>query len=142
MNTKNQLNTFINLSALLLLAVGIAGCASSRTYVTEEKKFIPLYHVKNTADEVNLKKGDAVAMACTKCKTVLYANVDKPRTRFFTPLERRHYCPGCKSTITVTWSGLKSKQEVKHTCEACGDDSVFCCATKREPPPTERMEKK
>lgn len=142
MNTRNHLNTFINLSALLLLAVGVAGCASSGARVTEERKFIQLHHVANTGEALNLNKGDAIAMACTKCKTVLYANVEKPRTRFFVPLEHRHYCPGCKSTITVTGAGFNSKEEVKHTCGACGSDSVFCCATKREPVPTEGMEKR
>lgn len=139
---KSKLSVTLALSSAVGLALIMVGCTSSRTYVSEEKKFIPLYHVKNTADELNLNKGDAVAMACTKCKTVLYANVNKPRTRFFTPLEHRHYCPGCKSTITVTWSGLKSKQDVKHTCEACGDDSVFCCATATKAASTEGMEKK
>jgi rRNA maturation endonuclease Nob1 len=70
---------------------------------------------------------------------VLYANVDRPRTRFFVPLEHRHYCPGCKSTITVTGWGFGAKEEVKHTCDACGDDSVFCCATRREAPATDGM---
>ena len=139
---KATLSRTIMLGATLSFALLAVGCASSRTYITEEKKFIPLQHLKNTADELTLKKGDAVAMACTKCKTVLYADVNKPRTRFFTPLEHRHYCPGYKSTITVTWTGLRSKQEVKHTCEGCGDDSIFCCATKSEASATEGMEKK
>ena len=139
---KSKLPFSLTLGSALALALIAVGCTSSGTYVSEEKKFIPLYHVKDTADELILKKGDAVAMACTKCKTVLYANVNKPRTRFFTPLEHRHYCPGCKSTITVTWSGLKSKQEVKHSCEACGDDSVFCCATTTKAASPEGMEKK
>lgn len=139
---KPILSRIILPGATLALVLVVGGCASSRAYVTEEKKFIPLHHVRNTADEVTLKKGDAVAMACTKCKTVLYANVNKPRTRFFTPLEHRHYCPGCKSTITVNWTGLKSTEEVKHTCAVCGDDSVFCCATKRDRPSTEGMEPK
>ena len=90
---------------------------------------------------MNLKQGDAIAMVCTKCKTVLYANVEKPRTKFLTPLEHRHYCPGCKSTITITGAGFGMKQEVKHTCGACGSDSVFCCATKSVAEETKGMEK-
>ena len=127
---------------VLALAFVIAGCASSGPRVTEERKFIQLHHVANTGEELNLKKGDAMAMVCTKCKTVLYANVDKPRTRFLVPLEHRHYCLGCKSTITTTGAGFKLKEEVKHTCHLCGSDSVFCCATKGGAPPTEGMEKK
>jgi predicted RNA-binding Zn-ribbon protein involved in translation (DUF1610 family) len=79
-------------------------------------------------------------MVCTKCKTILYP---KSRgTRFAAPLEHRHYCPGYKSTITVTGAGFSLKEEVKHTCEACGSDSVFCCATMKDAPATEGMEHK
>jgi RNase P subunit RPR2 len=142
MKTKHNIFNKISLSALLLLAVGVAGCASSGPRVTEERKFIQLHHVANTGKALNLKKGDAIAMACTKCKTVLFANVERPRTRFFVPLEHRHYCPGCNSIITTTGAGFNLKEDVKHTCDACGSDSVFCCATKRESPPTANMEKK
>ncbi len=142
MKTAKSPQRLLAVVSLATLALVVTGCVSSGQRVTEERQFIQLHHVANTGDELNLKKGDVVAMACTKCRTVLYANVDKPRTRFFTPLEHRHYCPGCKSTITVTGAGLKSKEEVKHTCDACGSDSVFCCATKREAPPTVGMEKK
>lgn len=143
MKTRQNLFRLLTGGSLLALVFVLVGCASSggksTTRVYEERKFIPLYHVKNTGEEVTLKKGDAIAMACVKCKTVLYANVDRPRNRFFVPLEHRHYCPGCKSTITVTGWGFGAKEEVKHTCDACGDDSVFCCATRREAPATDGM---
>ena len=143
MNVTNQLGRIVSLAAILALGLTVTGCASpggkTTTRVYEERKFIPLYHVKNTGEEMNLKKGDAIAMACAKCKTVLYADVNRPRTRLFTPFEHRHYCPGCKSTITVTGRGFSAKEEVTHTCEACGSDSVFCCVTRHEAPPTEGM---
>lgn len=142
MKPDKPLLILLSFGAMLLLAVTVSGCASTAPRVTEEHKFIQLHHVANTGDDINLKKGDAIAMVCTKCKTVLYSNVDRPRTRFFVPLEHRHYCPGCKSTITLTGSGFHVREEVKHTCEACGSDSLFCCATKREAPPTEGMENK
>lgn len=126
-----------------LFAAGLlAGCASSGPRATEEQRFIQLHHVANTGEDVNLKKGDAVAMVCTKCKTVLYANIQKPYSRFVTPFEHRHFCPGCKSTITTTGSGFNANEEVRHTCEACGSDSMFCCATARSTSPTSGMEKK
>ena len=125
--------------ALMLVA---AGCTSSGPRVTEERKFIQLHHVANISEDLNLKKGDVVGMVCTKCKTVIYANVDRPRTRFFIPLEHRHHCPGCKSTITTTGAGFNSKEQVEHTCDACGSESVFCCATKPGGGATEGMEKK
>ncbi len=146
MKIKTNAIRILGMGGALLGIVVLAGCASpggkSTTRVYEERKFIPLYHVKNTGDELNLKKGDAVAMACAKCKTVLFADVNRPRNRFFTPFEHRHYCPGCKSTITVTGRGFGAKEQVEHTCEACGSDSVFCCATHGGAPPTEGMSPK
>lgn len=143
MKTRRNLFRLLTGGSLLALAFVLVGCASpgdkSTTRVYEERKFIPLYHVKNTGEKVNLKKGDAIAMACAKCKTILFADVNRPRNRFFTPFEHRHYCPGCKSTITVTGRGFSANEEVKHTCDACGGDSVFCCSTQREAPPTEGM---
>ena len=142
----NILETSKALGCLMLVGLLAAGCASSRDKprmrVTEERGYIRLNHVQNTPQTMSLKKGDAVAMVCAKCKTVLYANVDRPRNRFFVPLEHRHYCPGCKSTITVTGAGFNLKEQVEHTCSVCGSNSVFCCATTTDAPPTEGMERK
>ncbi len=129
--------------ALMLLGTGCASTgASSTPRVFEERQFIPLHHVKNTGHALRPMKRDPIATACAKCKTVLYVNVDKPRTRFFAPFEYRHYCPACKSTITVTGNGLKATEEVEHTCAACGGDSVFCGATVVDRSPTPGMENK
>ena len=76
---------FKHLAVAALLTVGLAvtGCASSGGKSTrvfmKNAKFIPLYHVKNTGDELNLKKATPVAMACAKCKTVLFADVNRPK---------------------------------------------------------------
>ena len=137
--------TFTILAAggvITLLAAGCASGGKAHVRVSEENQYIRLNHVQDTSQLLNLKKGDAVAMVCSKCKTVLYANVDKPRNRFVVPFEHRHFCPGCKSTITMTGAGLHLKEEVKHTCSACGSDSVFCCATSKGASPTEGMEKR
>jgi len=143
MKMKPNIRIIIAGGVGLVAALFVVGCASSRTRIVEEKGFVPLHHVRST-DELNLDKGDAIAMACIKCKTVLFANVDQPRTRFAKPawLEHRHYCPGCKSTITITGAGFGAKEQIKHTCEGCGDDSVFCCATKTASTPTTGMERK
>lgn len=118
MNPDKQLRASLGLGSALVLVLAVSGCASSGSRVTEERRFIPLHHVRNTGEELKLNKGDAIAMACTK------------------------YCPGCKSTITVTGAGFNLKEEIKHTCEACGSDSVFCCATNHDAPATEGMELK
>jgi RNase P subunit RPR2 len=166
---KIKTNKILGLGAVLLAIAALAGCASpggkSTVRVREEKHYIRLQHVEDTGQPVNLKKGDAVAMACAKCKTVMYHPITASTTWFYQPFlgrsgpglpgysysawqqqhttsqnwSQRHYCPGCKSTITTTGTWLNAKETVKHTCDACGDDSVFCCATRREAPPTEGM---
>ena len=142
MKARPNLNLPQALAVLLLLAVGGVGCASSGPRVTEERQFIQLHHVTNTGKDLDLKKGDAVAMACTKCKSVVYSTLNDARRNPWRPLERRHYCPGCQSTITTTGAGFTLKEEVKHTCDACGSDPVFCCATKPGDDATKGMEKK
>jgi len=156
-----------SLGTALLAIVALAGCASpsgkSAVRVREENQYIQLRHVQDTSQPVNLKKGDAVAMACAKCKTVLYHPIATSTTWFHEPWvrpgslgywarkqhrqayenwARRHDCPGCRSTITVTGSWLNQKETVNHTCSACGDESVYCCATMKDAPPTEGMERK
>lgn len=140
---KANAKQLITLGAAFVLSLAAVGCASSgdksSVRVVQEERFIPLHHVPNTSSDVNLRKGDTVAMACSKCKTVLVSTVGQPRNHFYIPLEHQHYCPGCKSTITIIGGGFSAKEEIKHTCEACGDDSVFCCATRRGASPTEGM---
>ena len=68
MKTNERMNTIAQLGLLVLLAAVVAGCASSRPYVTEERQFIQLHHVKNTGEELNLKKGDAVYVAPRKAR--------------------------------------------------------------------------
>jgi RNase P subunit RPR2 len=161
---KIQTNTILGLGVALLAIAALAGCASPSgkpaVRVREEQQYIQLRHVQDTSQSLNLKTGDAVAMACAKCKTVLYRPITTSTTWFYQPWARpsspgywareqqrqayenwaqRHYCPGCKSTITVTGTWLNQKETVKHTCDACGDDSVFCCSTQREAPSTEGM---
>ncbi len=167
MNTTKSAATFAGLGVAVLLVLGVAGCASSggkpRVRVYEENKSIQLRYVADTAAPLNLKKGDATAMVCSKCKTVSYQGFTSSSRSFWYPRrgvgsfgyddwenqrrtfqdwELRHYCPGCKSTITVTGSWLNGKETVKHTCGVCGDDSVFCCATPGSAPSTDGMESK
>ncbi|ODU23930.1 MAG: hypothetical protein ABS95_02740 [Verrucomicrobia bacterium SCN 57-15] len=171
MKIKTNAIRILGMGGALLVIVALAGCASSggrsAVRVTEEKQYIRLHHVWDTSQPLNLKKGDAVAMACTKCKTVLYRPVTGSTTSFYQPWARsgpglpgysysgwqqeraamqdwsqRHYCPGCKSTITTTGTGFNQKETIKHTCASCGDASVFCCATGQNAARTEGMEQK
>lgn len=166
MKAMKRIKTVAGVGATLLLALGVAGCAWSgdkpRVRVVEEKGHIQLHHVRDTSQPLDLKKGDVTAMVCTKCKTVWYQPVVSPsawhpysvrmgtsgyrawleQRQALEDWSRRHYCPGCKSTITISGTWLNRKETVKHVCEACGEASVFCCATSKEAPPTEGMEPK
>jgi len=81
-------------------------------------------------------------MVCTKCKSVMMHNVitEKGHIKVMTVGEK-HLCPGCSSTIETVGFGKGKRDEVKHVCTACGDDSVFCCATKPGTGATKGMEK-
>lgn len=170
MKIKTNTIRILSVGGALLGVLFLAGCASSggksAVRVTEEKQYIRLHHVQDTSQPLNLRKGDAVAMACAKCKTVLYRPVTSSTTSFYQPWARsgpglpgsyagwqreraafqdwsmRHYCPGCKSTITTTGTWFNQKETVKHTCVSCGDASVFCCATSHESARTEGMDQK
>jgi len=101
-----------------------------------------LLGIKSEAQAEALKPGGAIAMVCTKCKSAMVHNVttEKGHIKVMTVGEK-HTCPGCNSTITVVGTGKGKHDEVKHTCEKCGDDSVFCCATKPGAATTKGMEK-
>jgi predicted RNA-binding Zn-ribbon protein involved in translation (DUF1610 family) len=88
-------------------------------------------HVTDAGQVENLQPGDAVAMVCEKCKSVMVHNVttEKGHIQVMT-VGAKHLCPGCSSTITTVGTGKGTKNEVKHVCDKCGSDSVFCCATK------------
>jgi hypothetical protein len=70
MKTRNRTQPILNLGGANAAAGSPRPCFF-RPRVTQEQKFIQLHHVANIGAEAKLKKGDTVAMVCTKCKTVL-----------------------------------------------------------------------
>ena len=98
--------------------------------------------INTQAQAEDLKPGDAIAMACSMCKSVMVHNVgtEKGHIKVMTVGEK-HLCPGCNSMITVVGTGKGKNDAVKHSCEKCGNESVFCCATKPGTGKTEGMEK-
>jgi hypothetical protein len=99
--------------------------------------------INTQAQAEELKSGDSIAMACSMCKSVMVHNVstEKGHIKVMT-VGSKHMCPGCNSTITVVGTGKGKQDAVKHSCEKCGDESVFCCATKPGSGSTKGMEKK
>ena len=97
-----------------------------------------------------LKTDDTIAMVCAKCKTVWVTRVKQGvkgaqiLSEHGQPTEiiGTHACAACNSTLTVIGHSKGDITELKHSCQACGDDSAFCCATKPGTGTTKGMEKK
>src|SRR5437899_5547286 len=75
-------------------------------------------HVTTAEQVQKLEPGDAVAMVCEKCKSVMVHNVttEKGHIKVMT-VGAKHMCPGCSSTITTVGTGKGTKNEVKHVGE-------------------------
>ena len=126
---------FGELLAVAMLAATLLTSKATAADVTAKGGAAQLMNqIRTPAEAEALKPGDSIAMACTKCKSVMIHNVttEKGHVKTMTVGEK-HMCPGCNSTITVVGRGKGpggARNEVKHVCEKCGEDSVFCCATK------------
>jgi hypothetical protein len=92
---------------------------------------LALKAITTPAEADALKPGDEMAMICAKCKSVVVHRVTTEKGHIKTmTVGEKHACPGCESTIEVTGFGKGKRDQLKHVCGKCGDDSAFCCATK------------
>ena len=125
-----------------VMAFALAMTVQAADQVKGGERQLNLLGIKTKAEADGLKPGDTIAMVCTKCKTVAIerVTVEKGHIRHVTPGEK-HLCAGCNTYIKVVGTGKQAKDEVKHVCEGCGDDSAFCCATKPGSGATKGMEK-
>ena len=133
----------INSSLIACAAFALALTANSAEQVKGGERQLNLLGIKTKAEADALKPGDAMAMACTKCQSIVVTYVEKDMKGHVTRMVpgEKHLCPGCSSTIETVGVGKAGKLEIKHVCKACGADSVFCCATKPGGGPTQGMEK-
>jgi hypothetical protein len=139
MNTRS----FKDISCATALALGLMLTAGTVMAADQMKGAQRLMQIKTLAEADALKPGDTMVMVCAKCKSVMIHNVSTEKGHIKTmTVGEKHMCPGCESTITVVSTGKGGHDEVKHTCEKCGDDSVFCCATKPGQGGIEGIEKK
>jgi predicted RNA-binding Zn-ribbon protein involved in translation (DUF1610 family) len=142
---KNMKNHKL-LGAALALATVMAASLPVTIQAADQMKggqTLMMKEIKTPAQADDLKPGDSITMVCSKCKSVMLHNVssEKGHIKVMT-VGSKHMCPGCDSTITVVATGKGKHDAVKHTCDKCGDDSVFCCATKPGEGATHGMEKK
>jgi hypothetical protein len=138
--TKNILGGLFALAQTVLVWVPVGADAADQKKGAEY--LIHLQGIKTKAEAEALKPGDTIAMICSKCKTAMIHNIstEKGHIQVMT-VGAKHLCPGCDSTIKVVGVGHGAKDVVKHVCEKCGEDSVFCCATKPGSAVTAGMEK-
>lgn len=139
-NTNPSGNRFARYS--FIIAVATLAWLPSHALAQVKGAQLLMTRVTTAAQVEDLKPGDMMAMVCTKCKTVAIETVttEKGHIKMMT-VGSKHMCPGCDSVVTVVGVGKGAKTEVKHVCVKCGDDTIFCCATKAGAT-TSGMEKK
>lgn len=153
MKTMNR-KAFLGAGVAIAMTMGLCftNTAQAQAKMKEMKggeHLMMLNQVKTKKDLDALKTDDHIAMVCAKCKNVWITRVKtdahggqilnehgQPRE-----LVGKHQCAGCNSTMEVVGVGKGKDTVFKHSCKACGDDSAFCCATRRSSGPTKGMEK-
>ena len=121
----------------LALAAWLPGTARAADHPADHAKgahdMTQMQHITTHAQAEALKPGDSMSMTCTKCKDVMVQKVgtDQAHVKMMTVGEKS-MCHGCDGTVEVvaTGKGEGKNAEVKHVCSKCGDDAMFCSATK------------
>ena len=110
-----------------------------RTWLKKQQT-IRLHSLKTQEDVDALDSNAMIAMSCAKCKTVTVTYLKSVgKNKSILVPGTKHLCPGCETEITFTGHGKGKERVLKHSCQACGDESMFCCATKPGDGPTEGM---
>ncbi len=137
MKTKNNLLSKLNLSSRLAVALAFAvwwpGAVRAADHEKGAHDMMQMQHIMTQAQAEALKPGDSMSMTCNKCKSVMVQKVttDKAHVKMMTVGEKV-MCHACDGTVEVvaTGKGTGKNAEVKHVCSKCGDDAMFCSATK------------
>ena len=137
MKTNQLMPTKSSLVSALAAAMAMAVCMPAKAGAAEHEKgahdMMQMEHITTQAQAEALKPGDAMSMTCTKCKSVMVQKVtaDKAHVKMMTAGEKVRYA-SCDGTVEVvaTGKGEGKNAEVKHVCSKCGDDAMFCTATK------------
>jgi len=136
---KNSLNKISIRSGLALALTMTLGLSSA--YAQEHKDMdmkgkhphMVMNHIKTQAEAEALKPGDSMSMTCSMCKFVIVQKVgtDKAHVKMMT-IGEKSTCASCEGEVEVvgTGKGKGKNEEVKHVCSKCGDDAMFCTATK------------
>ena len=121
------------LAVALAFAVWLPGAARAAEHEKGTHDMTHMQHIMTQAQAEALKPGDSMSMTCTKCKSVMVQKVttDKAHIKMMTVGEKV-MCHACDGTVDIvaTGKGEGKTAEVKHVCSKCGDDAMFCSATK------------
>lgn len=134
MKTKHILLSNISFSSGLVVALAFAVWLPGAARAAEgAHDMLQMQHITTQAQAEALKPGDSMSMTCSKCKDVMVQKVttDNAHVKMMTAGEKV-MCPTCGGTVEVvaTGKGTGKNAEVKHVCSKCGDDAMFCSATK------------
>ena len=114
-------------------ATPAAGQAADPAAMPGMQNQTQMNQIKTQSQAEALKPGDSMSMTCTKCKEVMVQKVgsDKSHVKMMTVGEKLT-CGTCGGSVEVvaTGKGEGKDAEVKHICSKCGDDAMFCSATK------------
>ncbi len=121
------------LALVLAFAVWLPGAIRAAEPKEGASGMLQMQHITTQAQAEALKPGDSMSMTCTKCKDVMVQKVttDNAHVKMMTVGEKTK-CAVCGGTVEVvaTGKGEGKNAEVKHVCSKCGDDAMFCSATK------------
>lgn len=137
MNTKHnillKIGLLAGLAVALAFAVWLPGAARAGQPTKASQNVMHMDHIMTQAQAEALKPGDSMSMTCTMCKTVTVQKVttDKSHVKMMT-VGAKLTCQKCNGTVEIvaTGKGEGKDAEVKHVCSKCGDDAMFCAATK------------
>ena len=128
---KHNLLRKISLSSGLAVAVAIAAWLPGAARAGEHD-MMQMEHIMTQAQAEALKPRDSMSMTCAKCKSVMVQKVttDKAHVKMMTVGEKVKCSCGGTVEVVATGKGEGKNAEVKHVCSKCGDDAMFCSATK------------
>lgn len=138
-NRINKLARLTGMTIALALFTGIGGTAYAQNGAKGgATKLMELNKVKTVGDIEALKVGDTFAMACAKCETIMVKQIVSTAKGAEvlaangqpTKLIGKHLCTGCGANMEIVGHGKAKESKITHTCDKCGSDSAFCCATK------------
>lgn len=128
----DKISLHSGLAIALAFAVFLPGTAGAEP-MGATQHVVHMQHIKTQAQAEALKPGDSMSMACAKCKVVTVWDVtaDKAHVKMMTVGEKVK-CPGCDGTVEVVAAGKGTGKdaEVTYVCSKCGEDAMFCAATK------------